>query len=437
MTTLLSPKRALALGLSALVLGLAGCATTAEDAPSEAKLTLLVGSAETELAIASALVAGFTATRPDVEITLETRPAGADGDNLVKTKLATGEMNDLLFYNAGASANEALSVDTYMLDLSGEGLMENVNETFRQGIRTTDGSEYAVPIGGATGGGLFYNKKVYADLGLAVPTTWAEFEKNNSAILAAGIVPVAQTYGETWTSQMLFAANFANVLSEEPDWAERFTNNEAKFADDPIARRGMDYIQQGFDEGWFNSDAATATFEDGLRMVATGEAATYPMLTFAGATIEANYPDNIADIGFFAVPAKSADDTRLTAWLPGGMYVSKDTEHPQAALDFAAYVASTQGCDVITEAVGVTGPYLIEGCSLPTEVSAYISDLLGYLDTEGASAPPLEFLSPVKGPNLEQILVAVGTGQIDSASAAMQYDEDVEKQAQQLGLAGW
>jgi raffinose/stachyose/melibiose transport system substrate-binding protein len=53
------------------------------------------------------------------------------------------------------------------------------------------------------------------------------------------------------------------------------------------------------------------------------------------------------------------------------------------------------------------------------------------------SAPALEFLSPVKGPTLEQITVAVGTGQMTPAEGAAAYDLDVEKQAQQLGLPGW
>ncbi len=436
MTTSPITTRAVALVLAGAVLGVAGCSSSAGDS-SEAKLTMLVGSAETELTIAQALVDGFTADNPDVTIEIETRPEGADGDNLVKTKLATGEMNDLLFYNAGASANEALEVEKYMTDLSEGDVLGAVNETYRQAIRTSDGGEYSVPIGGATGGGFFYNKAVYADLGLEVPTSWGDLETNNEAILAAGKVPIAQTYGETWTSQMLFAANFANVLAEEPDWAERFTANDAKFADDPVARRGIDYIQQGFDEGWFNADAATATFDDGLRLVATGDAVQYPMLTFAGATIEANYPDQIDDVGFFALPADSEADTRLTTWIPGGMYVSKDTESPEVALEFAAYVASTDGCDAITDAAGVTGPYLIEGCELPDEVPGYITDLLAYFEKEGGSAPALELVSPVKGPNLEQILVAVGTGQIDSETAAAQYDEDVKKQAEQLGLEGW
>jgi raffinose/stachyose/melibiose transport system substrate-binding protein len=49
----------------------------------------------------------------------------------------------------------------------------------------------------------------------------------------------------------------------------------------------------------------------------------------------------------------------------------------------------------------------------------------------------LEFLSPIKGPNLEQLLIAVGTGQSSAEEAAEDYDFDVERQAQQLGLPGW
>jgi len=59
-----------------------------------------------------------------------------------------------------------------------------------------------------------------------------------------------------------------------------------------------------------------------------------------------------------------------------------------------------------------------------------------YIDA-GQAGPALEFLTPVKGPNLEQICVAVGSGQEDAAKGAADYDKDVEKEAKQLGLPGW
>ena len=49
----------------------------------------------------------------------------------------------------------------------------------------------------------------------------------------------------------------------------------------------------------------------------------------------------------------------------------------------------------------------------------------------------LEFLSPIKGPSLEQITVEVGSGIRKPADGAALYDEDVRKQAMQLGIAGW
>ena len=73
---------------------------------------------------------------------------------------------------------------------------------------------------------------------------------------------------------------------------------------------------------------------------------------------------------------------------------------------------------------------------MPADVPPAVADMLPYFQTEGATAPALEFLSPVKGPALEQITVEVGSGIRPAADGAALYDQDVEKQAQQLGLPG-
>jgi len=65
-----------------------------------------------------------------------------------------------------------------------------------------------------------------------------------------------------------------------------------------------------------------------------------------------------------------------------------------------------------------------------------VKDMQTYIDA-GQSSLALEFLSPVKGPALEQICVEVGSGIRKADAAAKLYDEDVKKQAQQLGLSGW
>jgi raffinose/stachyose/melibiose transport system substrate-binding protein len=102
-----------------------------------------------------------------------------------------------------------------------------------------------------------------------------------------------------------------------------------------------------------------------------------------------------------------------------------------------AFVVSKPGCDALNKAGGGTGPYLIKGCTLPSDVPPAVSDLQSYFNNDNTNSPALEFLSPVKGPSLEQITVAVGSGITTPADGAAQYDEDVKKQAQQLGLPGW
>jgi raffinose/stachyose/melibiose transport system substrate-binding protein len=433
-----SPRRtllAVAASGAALSLMLAGCAgagTPAEGEPVE--LTMLVDDTENTLATSQALVDAFMAANDDITIELETRPGGGEGDNIVKTRLATGEMADLFWYNSG-SLLQALNPDQTLLNIADEDFVGNISETFVAGV-STDNGVYGVPAGTAMGGGVLYNTAIYDELGLEVPTTWDDFMANNAAIDAAGYDAVIQTYADTWTSQLFVLADFANVLVEDPEWAEAYTANERKYAEDEVAIRGFENLQEVFEAGYLNEDFASATFDDGMRKVALGEGAHYPMLTFAVPTIVELYPAESENVGFFALPGENAENP-LTTWLSAGLYAPADTEFPDAVKRFMAFVASVEGCDVQTAATAPAGPYFVEGCTLPDEVARATADLLPYFDREGGTAPALEFLSPIKGPALEQITVEVGSGIRSAADGAALYDLDVVKQAQQLGLEGW
>ena len=87
-------------------------------------------------------------------------------------------------------------------------------DSFKPVVTAPDGTVRGVPFGSAMGGGIYYNKKIYAELGLSVPKTWAEFMANNEKIKAAGKVAVAQTYGDTWSSQLFVLADFFNVQAQ-------------------------------------------------------------------------------------------------------------------------------------------------------------------------------------------------------------------------------
>jgi raffinose/stachyose/melibiose transport system substrate-binding protein len=415
----------------ALAIGFA-CPIQAQD---EVTLTYYIDDNPTNVATAEGLKKAFEAENPGIKIEIETHPGGAEGDNLVKTRLATGEMSDVFRYNAG-SLFRALNPPQNMLDLTDEPFMANIIDSFDP-VVTVDGRVYGVPEEAAMGGGVLYNKKIYADLGLSVPKTWAEFMANNEKIKAAGKAPVIQTFGETWTSQLFVLADYFNVQAAVPDFADKYTANQAKYATTPAALKGFQRQEEIAKAGYLNEDYGAAKFADGVRMVATGEGAHYPMLTFAIGAIAQDYPENLKDVGFFAMPGDDAATNGLTVWMPAAVYIAKTTEHPEEAKKFLAFIASTKGCDVRSAANGATGPYLIKGCTLPASVPPAVADLLPYFQKDGATAPALEFLSPIKGPALEQITVEVGSGIRSAADGAALYDEDVKKQAQQLGLPGW
>jgi raffinose/stachyose/melibiose transport system substrate-binding protein len=322
--------------------------------------------------------------------------------------------------------------------LTSEAFLSKVEDAFKPNVKAGN-DVYGVPFGPALGGGVFYSLPVYARLGLQIPKTWDQFMANNAKIKAAGISPVIQTYQDTWTSQLFVLADFHNVAAAEPDFVQRYTNNQAKYATDPAAIKGFEHLQQVHDAGYLNKDFASAKLDDGLRMVATGKGAHYPMLTGLIGQMVAGTPSAAKDVGFFALPGDDAAKNGMTTWYPAGVYIPKTTtgEKLDAARKFLGFIASTAGCDSQTKALPPTGPYMVKGCTLPSDLPQAAKDLVKYIQTPGASSPALEFLSPIKGPNLENITVEVGSGIRPAKAGAAQYDEDVKKQAQQLGLPAW
>nr|WP_246316461.1 extracellular solute-binding protein [Kineococcus aurantiacus] len=240
-------RSALALAVALTLTPLTACSAGSLGSSSESSdggttITWLTGSDETAQTTARTIVAAFEKANPDITVELDGRPAGAEGDNLVKTRLQTGSMPDVFDYNSG-SLFQQIAPEKNLTDLTGDAAVAAVDEAFSPQVSVGD-DVYGVPYGTAFGGGVMYNKKVYEELGLEVPTTWAEFLANADAIKAAGKTAVIQTYGETWTAQLPILGDFHNVAAADPDWAQEYTANRRKYATDPVALAGFQHLQE-------------------------------------------------------------------------------------------------------------------------------------------------------------------------------------------------
>ncbi|MEH7250807.1 ABC transporter substrate-binding protein [Neobacillus niacini] len=422
---------------SALVAGfLAGCSGNEEANSGKDKgketITFLIDN-QTQLDPIQAIADAFE-EKHNVEIEFETRPGGSEGDNIVKTRLSTGDMADIMWYNSG-SLLQALNPEQNFVDLSKEPFMENLMDNFKDAV-SVNGKAFGVPGEPTNAGGWLYNKKVYDELGLSVPKTWDELMANNEKVKQAGKTAVIGTFKDSWTSQLIFLSDNYNVLAENPSFAEDFTANKAKFAETSAALRSFEKLEEVNKKGYFNEDFLATTYETGLKMLTEGTGAHYPILTFALNNLGANYADKMKDIGFFPQPGDSAEKSGLTVWMPAAIYLNKNSEHIDAAKKFMEFYISQEAVDLYTSKLQPNGPFAIKGVELPNDVYPAVKDMLPYFES-GNTAPALEFLSPVKGPSLEQITQQVGSGISSAKEGAKLYDKDVEKQAKQLGLKGW
>ena len=425
--------------LTALALSACGAGSlgSSDDEGTAVSLSFLVDNSQESLKPAEQLAKDFTARNPDITVKVETRPQGGEGDNVVKTRLSTGDMSDVFMYNSG-SLFQALAPQQNLVPVTDQPFAAQLDDNFKTTV-TADGQLYGAPFGASMGGAMLYNKAVYARLGLQVPKTWADFMANNAKIKSAGVAPVIQTYQDTWTSQLLVLGDFHNVSAAEPGFAADYTAGRTKYATSPAAVKGFTHLQQLHDAGYLNSDFASAKMEDGLAKLAKGQGAHYPILTSVVGGLAATFPEQAGDVGLFAIPGDDAARNGLTVWAAAGVYIPKSTEGAklEAARKFLAYIASPDGCASFSAANAPSGPYMVKGCTLPADVPQAIKEMQPYIDTPGASSLALEFLSPIKGPALEQITVEVGSGIREAADGAALYDQDVKKQAQQLGLPGW
>jgi raffinose/stachyose/melibiose transport system substrate-binding protein len=432
-----------ALGCGALLsAALAGCSSSTPSSGSSGSsssgpvaISLMAGGNDPAATkFATDLAAAFHKANPTITVKVDTRPGGTDGDNLVKTRLATGSMDDVFLYNTG-SLFQALHPDQTLQPLTDQPWVKDLTSDFKKTVSTSK-ALYGAPNGSTFDGGIMYNKKVYAKLGLSVPTTWAQFISNSQKIKAAGIIPVLASYGDTWTSQLFVLADFANVSAQVPDWATKYTADQEKYVNPP-ALAGFTHTEQIYDLGLMNKDYASLTNVNALKELATGQAAQYPMITVVIPNVEQSNPSQVNDIGYFAMPPDSGTP-HATVWEAGGAYIPKSTTGAKltAAEKLVAFINSPTGCDLQNTASLPSGPYAISTCTVPSNAPALVADEATY-QTAGKTGLALEFISPIKGPNLEKILVQVGSGITKAAAGAALYDNDVKAQAQQLGLPGW
>ncbi|MFV0363172.1 MAG: ABC transporter substrate-binding protein [Suipraeoptans sp.] len=393
----------------------------------ETTLTMMISTDVSAAGIEA--VCALAKEKIGINVEFEYKPTGVEGDNLMKTRLASGDMTDLVFYNSGALLS-ALNPSEYFIDLSDNAvIMDRLDENYISAV-TIDGYTYGVPGLSSQVGAVMYNKDIYEKYQLEVPETWSDFITNCKVLKEAGENAVIGSFAEDWTSQIVFLGDNANVLKKDPDFPTKLTAGEDTYAENPNALRSFEKAVE-LNE-YYNTDFLSTSYEDACEMLYNEKGAQWICLTQALTNIYDLYGSN-DNIGVFAIPADEKEDTTLTTWMPTSFYGNKNSDKTDEIVRFMEFYISDEALDAYASALLPDGPFCVKGYEMSDNAYPAVSeDMQAYYDN-GKTGLAMEFITDIKGANCPAICQEAGSGQTTAEEAAKKYDSDCKLQAQQLG----
>ena len=243
---------------------------------------------------------------------------------LIQTKLATGEVPDLIRYNVPTN-NIELNANETMVDLTNEPWHSRLtNPNILKD--PTSGKIFALPRESATFfGGIYYNKAVLKKLGISEkqPATWDELLDVLRKIKQSGtgIIPVASSEKDSWTTQIFTTLGFPVAVAHKPQVWNQLLTNKIKWSDIPEFKTVLERFNMLFKEELVNKDHLSFTFDMAKEAVATGKAAMMINGEWVVADMMAKWPG--VEIGYWNIPFMDSCDIIATGNYVGGIFVPK------------------------------------------------------------------------------------------------------------------
>ena len=126
---------------------------------------------------------------------------------------------------------------------------------------TFDGKMLAIPYSGLTGCDIFYNKTIFAELGLEVPTTIDELEAVCETLKANGIIPFSLANASKWTGSMYYMYLVARHSGNAEFDAAYTQQNGGSFTSPAFIYAG-EKIQEWVKKGYFPDGVNSLSADD-------------------------------------------------------------------------------------------------------------------------------------------------------------------------------
>ena len=284
----------------------------------------------------NAVIEAFEKAHPDVTVKWNT--FDHEGYKTSIRNFLTADAPDVASWYAGNRMAPFVNAGLFE-DISDLWASEGLNESMASAApsMTIDGKKWGVPYTYYQWG-VYYRQDIFAEQGIDVPTTWAEFLDACAKLKSAGITPITIGTKYLWTAGGWF--DYLNLRVNGYDYHMALTSGTAKYSD-PEVNAVFDRWDELVKAGYFWENHASLSWQEALAPMIQGDAAMYLMGNFAVAPLrEGGLTDD--QIGFFQFP-------EITAGIPVAEDAPIDTFHipsgaknKEDAKKFLAFLASPE-----------------------------------------------------------------------------------------------
>jgi len=334
----------------------------------------------------------FEAENPNITIEMEA-VADEPYKDKIRVLMASGEVPDIYFSWAGefswkfARAGQALDItDAFYNTDWKDNVINSAAEPYKW-----EGQLYGMPMR-INAKFMVYNKAIFEELGLSVPTTWDEFLEVCQALKDADITPIAFGNEFPWASSHYVGDFNAKLVPGEVTQSDYLLRGEPDtLFTHPGYVEALARFQTLMDKGYFN-EGPNAISHSGARssFIAGRVGMVYIELEEFIEVAESEMGED--GFGFFQFPSGTGGegDQNLLTGAPDGFMIYSGTEHPEEAIEFLKFLTSpdiggeyVKRLGIPSAAVGAVNeetalPIIVEGVNSINEASG----MALWLDTD-------------------------------------------------------
>ncbi|WP_205855989.1 ABC transporter substrate-binding protein, partial [Phytoactinopolyspora endophytica] len=300
----------------------------------------------------------------------------------IQTRVATGDKPDLAFWQPTASMLTAINAPTNLQPLDDAPWIDELEPTLQDITGILDGTRYAALITSPAVEGVYYNKEVFDEHGITeLPSNFDEMVEIARTLGQEGVTPFYEMGGDKWATQWWVQVQLADA-AKDGLW-DRINANEETFSDETVLGAIQTY-RDLVDEGLFNDDITTATFEDQGDALLAGEAAMVIQVNTFFGQLQAKASSEELDekIGFFPISPSGNVGTFIPDQANALVaFKSGDAEREAAAKQFLAFWMGPQYESFVNERETVSlKPDVATPDTVPAalvDVHASLSDSVG------------------------------------------------------------